>query len=209
VPEDLPTALAEIGVTLPAEQLAQVDAYRAALWEWNEKINLTRHTTFEKFAARDVFDTLRLAEQLKQGERVLDVGSGGGVPGLILAIVRPDLRVSVCDSVGKKARVLEDLVTRLGLPVKVYATGVQDVLALVTFDLLVARAVAPLHKLLTWFKPQADAFDRALLIKGRSWPEEEAEAKAAGSLRGWRLKVVAEYTTPQSEALSVILELAK
>ncbi len=115
---------------------------------------------------------------MKQGERVLDVGSGGGVPGLILAIVRPDLRVSVCDSVGKKAHVLEDLVSRLKLPVKVYATGVQDVLALVTFDSVVARAVAPLNKLLTWFKPQADAFDRASSSKAAVGPRKKPKRKS-------------------------------
>ena len=77
------------------------------LWEWNEKINLTRHTDYEKFVGRDLVDSLAFAEFLEQGEKVLDVGSGGGVPGVVLAIVRPDLKISLSDSVGKKAKVLE------------------------------------------------------------------------------------------------------
>ena len=84
-----------------------LERYCELLWEWNEKINLTRHTDYEKFVARDLVDSLAFAEFLEPGEKVLDVGSGGGVPGVVLAIVRPDLKVSLADSVGKKAKVLK------------------------------------------------------------------------------------------------------
>ena len=83
--------------TNPAEHLPQLEAYCGALWEWNTKINLTRHTDFDLFARRDLLDTVRLANHIEQGEEVLDIGTGGGVPGLVLAIIRPDLTVSVLD----------------------------------------------------------------------------------------------------------------
>jgi 16S rRNA (guanine527-N7)-methyltransferase len=116
----LAEAIAWAGLDIPADRIDMLDAYRQVLWDWNEKINLTRHTTLEKFAGRDLLDTVKLAAHLEPGDRVLDIGSGGGVPGLPLAILRPDLMMSVCDSVGKKARVLEEMVAALGLPVKVY-----------------------------------------------------------------------------------------
>ena len=109
--------LAAEGIALEPAQVELLDRYRRLLWEWNEKMNLTRHTTMEKFVTRDVVDSLQLAQLLEQGERVLDVGTGGGVPGVILAIVRPDLKVSLCESTQKKARAVEEMVAELGLPV--------------------------------------------------------------------------------------------
>ena len=138
---NLPDALREVGIGLADGQVELLDRYRALLWDWNEKLNLTRHTTLEKFVTRDVVDSWELAKLLSQRERVLDIGTGGGVPGLILAICRPDLRVSVCESVQKKAKVVEAMVVELNLPVSVFACRAEEVLELQTFDTLVARGV--------------------------------------------------------------------
>jgi 16S rRNA (guanine527-N7)-methyltransferase len=191
----LAEALAACAIALPEAQLEAVDAYRALLWQWNEQLNLTRHTTFAKFAERDVLDTVKL-----------DIGSGSGVPGLLLSIIRPDLDVSVCDSVGKKAKVLEQMVDQLALPVRVYAARVQDVLELTTFDTLVARAVASIKKMLVWLDPHWDAFDELLLIKGRKWVEERGEARHHGLLQGKELRRVASYESRQSGE-SVVLRI--
>lgn len=206
-PTTLAAALSACGIALPDDQIAQLDAFRQLLWDWNEKLNLTRHTTLEKFASRDVFDTLQIAKLLPKRARVLDVGSGGGVPGLVLAIVRPDLRLSVCDSVQKKAKVLDAMVQALGLKVRVFPNRAQDVLEIATFDLLTARAVAPLHKLLAWLEHHWEAFDGLLLIKGKSWVEERGEARHLGLLKKLELRKAAEYTTPGTDAMSVLLRI--
>ena len=199
-PQPESTSLAEAieraGLELPDDQIEQLDAYRQLLWEWNEKINLTRHTTFDKFVRRDLVDTWQLAQHLETGERVLDVGSGGGVPGIPLAIMRPDLTVALCDSVGKKAKVLEAIVAALGLPITVYPSRAEQVLEITTFDTLVARAVASLKKILTWVKPHWEAFDRLLLIKGKAWVGERGEARHHGLLRDLQLRSVASYSVP-------------
>lgn len=205
-PASLAEALSLHQIELAPEIVSQIDAYREQLWEWNTKINLTRHTTFEKFVARDLMDTLQLSEQIPRGERVLDIGSGGGVPGLLLAIVRPDLQVAVSDSVAKKAQVLEGIVAALDLPVAVYASRAEQVLEVSTWDTLIARAVAPLKKILTWLEPHWDAFDRLLLVKGRNWVGERGEARHYGLLTGKRLRKVATYSSPgfgESVVLSV------
>ena len=108
--DTLVAALARHSIDFPEEGIPRLDEYRRLLWSWNEKINLTRHTDFEKFVTRDVVDSLALERFIETGERVLDVGTGGGVPGVILAIARPDLDVTLCESVAKKARVGEDIV---------------------------------------------------------------------------------------------------
>jgi 16S rRNA (guanine527-N7)-methyltransferase len=203
----LAEALAAEGIALEAAQVELLDRYRQLLWSWNERINLTRHTTFEKFVTRDVVDSLQLAVLLERGARVLDVGTGGGVPGVVLAIVRPDLSVGLAESTGKKARAVEAIVSELGMPVPVYACRAEDALEVSTFDVLVVRAVASLRKLLSWFGPHWDAFDELLVVKGPSWVEERGEARHHGLLKGLELRKAASYQTPRSGAESVILKI--
>jgi 16S rRNA (guanine527-N7)-methyltransferase len=187
--------------------VALLDRYRELLWSWNERINLTRHTTLEKFVTRDVVDSIELAKLLPPGARVLDVGTGGGVPGIVLAIVRPDLAVSLCESTGKKARAVEAMVAELGFEVPVYACRAEDVLEVNTYDVLVARAVASLRKVLSWLRPYWDAFDELLLVKGQAWVDERAEARHHGLLRGLELRKAATYQTPRTTAESVIIKI--
>jgi 16S rRNA (guanine527-N7)-methyltransferase len=197
------------GIDLNAEQIDLLDHYRRLLWSWNERLNLTRHTTLEKFVTRDVVDSHQLSLLLEDGERVLDVGTGGGVPGVVLAILRPDLTVSLCESTQKKARAVDAIVAELGVQIPVFATRAEEVLAVRTFDTLVARALASLRKVLTWLAPHWDAFDQLLLIKGRSWVEERSEARHHGHLRGLELRKAATYQTPRTGAESVILSIRR
>src|SRR5436190_19473965 len=107
--DHIPSQCAELKAQLAAQQIPveddqieQLDLYRRLLWSWNERMNLTRHTTMEKFVGRDVVDSYELSKLLERGERVLDVGTGGGVPGIAIAILRRDLVVNLCDSTQKK-----------------------------------------------------------------------------------------------------------
>ena len=208
-PQALSEVLVATGIELAAEPVELLDQYRRLLWSWNERINLTRHTTLEKFVGRDVFDSFQLANLLNPKERVLDVGTGGGVPGVIMAILRPDLKVSLCESTQKKARAVEAMVGELGLGLPVFATRAEEVLEISTFDTLVARALAPLPKVLTYLSPHWDAFDQLLLIKGPSWVEERGEARHQGLMRGLELRKAATYQTPQTGAESVILKIQR
>ncbi|HEY5315784.1 MAG TPA: RsmG family class I SAM-dependent methyltransferase, partial [Pirellulales bacterium] len=128
ISSSLAAALEAQQIALPPAQVQQLDDYARLLWEWNAKLNLTRHTDYDLFASRDVVDCLALAAPLAEGERVLDVGSGGGVPGAVLAILRPDLHVTLCESMAKKARVLDDIVRRLALPVEARHGRAEEVL---------------------------------------------------------------------------------
>lgn len=205
--ETLSAMLQSHQIAATAEQIETLDQFRRLLWTWNERMNLTRHTTLEKFVERDVIDSHELCKLLERGERVLDVGTGGGVPGLIVAILRPDLSVSVCDSTQKKARAVEAIVGELGMKVRVFPYRAEEVLEVTTFDTLIARALAPLGKVLGWLRPHWNSFDRLLLIKGKSWTEERDEARRLGMLRGIEVQKTVEYLTPRNDAQSVILSV--
>jgi 16S rRNA (guanine527-N7)-methyltransferase len=207
--EELATALAATQITATPEQVELLDRYRRLLWLWNMRMNLTRHTTLEKFVGRDVVDSYELAKLLEKGARVLDVGTGGGVPGVVLAILRPDLSVGLSESTQKKARAVDAMVAELDLPVRVFPNRAEEVLEITTFDVLVARALAPLAKVLTWLRPHWEAFDELLMIKGPAWVEEREAARQTGLMKNLELRKAASYKAPITEAKSVILSLRR
>jgi 16S rRNA (guanine527-N7)-methyltransferase len=203
----LDSALRRHGFVLPADQVESLDQYCRLLWDWNEKLNLTRHTDYEKFVARDVVDSLQLSSLIESGERVLDVGTGGGVPGIILAITRPDLEVALCESMAKKAKAVANIVERLGLEVAIHHARAEAVLQDAHFDTLVIRAVAPLDKLMTWFKPVRGSFDQMLVIKGPAWTAERAKARERQLHKVFNLRKEADYNIPGTEVESVVLRI--
>jgi 16S rRNA (guanine527-N7)-methyltransferase len=205
--DDLTAALAACRIELPDEQVAQVRRYCGLLWEWNAKLNLTRHTDYGKFVSRDVVDSLAFAEFLAPDEKILDVGTGGGVPGVLLAILRPDLRVWLSESVGKKARAVADIVERLGLNAPVLHGRAEDSLAKSEFNSLVVRAVGTLKTLLTWLRPHWERFDRLLVLKGPAWVEERGEARHYGLLHDLALRKLTSYPMPGTESESVLLQI--
>ena len=201
-----------LGVDVPADSTQRLAAYAASLWRWNERLNLTRHTDVEKFVSRDVGDAVAIAAQLAAGERVLDVGTGGGVPGVLLAILRPDLRVELADSVAKKARAVAEILREAGVVIPVHEGAAQVLVARrgtgqERFDTLVVRAVAPLEKLLRWFEPLADAYGRMLVVKGPRWEEEKAEARHRGLAKRVLVRRIASWPIRGSDNESVLLEI--
>ena len=203
---------ARIGITVPPGAAERLASYAASLWAWNERLNLTRHTDVGRFVSRDIGDSAALLDHLAHGERVLDVGTGGGVPGVILAILRPDLRVELSDSVAKKARAVAEIVREAGLSLPVHAAAAQELVATrpagaSRFDTLVARAVAPLSKLLGWFEPRAEAFGRLLVIKGPRWEEELAEARVKRLGKKVSIRRISSWPLMGTDNESVLLEI--
>jgi 16S rRNA (guanine527-N7)-methyltransferase len=221
---DLVSAVAaeceRLGLVVSPEAVPRLAAYAASLWSWNERLNLTRHTDVEKFVSRDVADAVAIAPHLASGAHVLDVGTGGGVPGVLLAILRPDLRVELCDSVGKRARAVREIVAELGLTIPVHEGAAQPLVAAAAeagerggrpgrFDVLVVRAVAPLLKLLTWFEPLCDAYGRMLVVKGPRWEEEKGEARHRGFVKKVGVRRIAAWPIRGSDNESVLLEIKR
>ena len=191
------------------EQIAlRLQKYAETLWKLNEQINLTRHTTWDLFVGRDLRDCLQLAPLLKEGEEVLDLGSGNGIPGIPLAILRPDIDVALAESVAKRAKVLGEMVGELELPVAVYAARGEDLFEDFRFSSVVSRAVGSIKKFCGWVEPHWINVDRLLLIKGPKWVEERGEARHLGALANLEILRVAEYPLgDDADSVGVILQI--
>jgi len=184
VPEGFGARLAAIGVTLGAEMLAQLGDYLGRLLAMNELMNLTGIKTAEEAWERHVLDALALIPlraEVPAGARVVDIGSGGGLPGVPLAIARPDLRVALVEATQKKAAFLSSVAGAMGLAnVSVHGDraerlGREELCG--AFDVVTARAVGRLAVLVPLVLPFAKVGGVVLLIKGERAPEELAEAK--------------------------------
>lgn len=205
----LEEALNKYGIKLAQDKIAILKEYCELLWTWNERLNLTRHTTFDKFVSRDLVDSMRLANQLQKGEHVLDVGSGGGVPGLVVAILRPDVVVELCEATGKKAEALGAMVDELGLELNVWYAKAEDLLKTRHFHTLTVRAVGKMRSLLLMFAQVWHTFDRILMIKGPNWLAERGEARHYNMFNTLALRKVDEYENPGAEHGSVILQICR
>ena len=192
---------------VPNEAYPRLKHYCEALWEINQDLNLTRHTNYQLFVTRDLLDTIELSKLIPEGKEVLDIGSGGGVPGLVLSILRPDLKISLTDSVGKKAAALGDIAEAVNASVEIYHCRAEELLEDFRYDYSVARAVGPLKKMGTWFADCWPSVGRLLAIKGPKWIEEKAEADELGLLSKVDIRVMKEYEVPGVEWKSVILQL--
>lgn len=201
--------MAKYQIALQREQVQLLDRYCRLRWEWNQRMNMTRHNTFDQFVARDVMDSLSFARCLQPDEVLLDVGTGSGVPGVILSILRPDLQVFVSETVAKRARAVADIISQLGLKIPVFIGRAEKYLEVGgwQFHSLVIRAVAPLLNLLRWFTPHWESFDRMLVLKGPRWTEERAQARHYGLMHGLALRIVDRYYIPGTGAESVLLQL--
>lgn len=184
---DLIEGARALGIELTGEQAAQLVAHLDLLDDWNQRMNLTAIRDRPSQLTKHVLDSLTVLPWLK-GERVADVGSGAGFPGIPLAIAAKGLHFVLVESVGKKCRFLEHVRDTLGLPnVEVVQARAEAYHPERRFDTVLARAVGPLADLVKFASPLLAPGGRLLAMKGR-YPEDEMAKK----LNGW--KVVATHT---------------
>ena len=151
-----------------------IDAVRAS------PHNLLSPRALDELVTRHVPECLALAHRLPDGPaEVLDVGSGGGFPGLVIATVRPDLHVTLLEATTKKAQFLLETAESLGLDVEVLNDRAEDLAEPLRghYDLVTARAVAPLPRLLAWTLPFLRPGGALYAVKGERWAAELEEAR--------------------------------
>jgi len=145
--------LANVLPQLGAEALDRLEAYAELMREWNARINLVSRKDIDAFAQHHLLPCAAITLKLKlmHGARVLDVGTGGGLPGLVMAICYPQAQFLLVDSVGKKIRVVEDIVDRLSLK-NVDARHCRVETLQREFDFVTGRAVTALPAFIAWVR---------------------------------------------------------
>lgn len=194
--EVLAGGLTEVGVAYPPTALGQLRLYMELLREENERANLTGITEPDEVAIKHFVDsaTLLRVAPLETG-RVIDVGTGAGFPGAVIALLRPDIQVTLVESNGKKATFLRRLVEELQVSnVAVVGRRAEEVgrerAHRAQYDVATARAVAALPVLMEYLLPLVRVGGSAVALKG---PEVEKEVeggrKAARQLGGWWVRL--------------------
>lgn len=137
-------------IELPEQQKLQLIAYVELLHKWNKAYNLTSVRDPQQMLVRHILDSIVVNTHL-QGRRFIDVGTGPGLPGIPLAIVRPDAHFTLLDSLGKRVRFLRQVQHELGLSnIEPVQSRVEDFTAKPPFDGVISRAFASLQDMLSW-----------------------------------------------------------
>lgn len=172
------------------KQMDQFQALAPLYKEWNEKINVISRKDIDALYEKHILHSLAIAAvtELPDGLQVLDLGTGGGFPGIPLAIFFPEVKFHLVDSIGKKIKVVEAVAEALNLPNVTTAHSRAEELKNRKFDLVVSRAVAPLKDLLHWSKPlirKGAAEDKPsglICLKGGDLAQEISESGARPKL---------------------------
>ena len=196
----LAAGIAALGLALPEGAEAKLLDYLALLDKWNRAYNLTAVRDAERMVSHHVLDSLAAVPYFQGGTpdliRVLDVGSGGGLPGIPLAIARPELQVTLIDSIAKKTAFLLQAKAELGLAnLNVVTSRVEDFRPPAAFDIITSRAFSDLKEFVTLTRHLLKPDGRWLAMKGLMPHEEIA------SLPDW-VKVSANHAllVPRLEA---------
>ncbi len=198
-------------ITIDDKTLTLFDNFRRDLIGENKRTNLTRIVSEEEFAKKHILDSLMIITHLdiKEGSSLIDVGTGPGIPGLVLKIYRPDLKLVLLEAQGKKTDFIQKAVSRLDL------TGVQvinDRAEIVArqeayrekFDVVVARAVSALNVLSELCLPFTKIGGMFVAMKGDEPEREIQEAEQALEVLGGKVKDVIYYNLEENLKRSLI-----
>ena len=188
----------------------QLETYSRMLLEWNEKMNLTAITNPEEVQIKHFEDSLLLLEHLdiKQNASVIDVGTGAGFPGLVLKIARPDLKVTLLDSLNKRLIFLKAVCDEIGVEVDLIHSRAEDAgrdeKCRAAFDYAVSRAVSALPALCEYCLPLIKTGGVMAAMKGPEMNEELNNAMDAIKLLGGGEVQKKEYTLPNGDGRSLV-----
>lgn len=215
VRERLQAGLERLGVAADGVTLDRLARYHALLTEWNARIDLTAVLDPEEMVDRHYLDSAApLALGLiPQGARVIDVGTGAGLPGIPLCILRPDLRVTLLDAQRKRVTFLQAAIEALDLPAQAVHMRAEDAARdeahREAYDVAVSRAVAATPTLLELTLPFVRVGGRAIAWKGPGLQAELEQARRAAHLLGGALEGVLDAPVPGRDWQHVLLVCAK
>ncbi|WP_407941186.1 16S rRNA (guanine(527)-N(7))-methyltransferase RsmG [Neoaquamicrobium microcysteis] len=194
----------DVSGTVSRETLNKLELFEAEFRRWSTRINLAAPSTLESLWERHILDSAQLAALKPQALRWLDLGSGGGFPGAVMAILLAERDCAIIDLVesnNKKAAFLRTILGSLNAPATVHICRIEDATGRMdTPEIVTARALAPLSRLLELAAPWLEAGAVGLFHKGRDYAAEIAESRDA-----WRFDLVEHRSKidPASRVLEI------
>lgn len=196
VADVLKQGIKQLPLELSEAQVAQLLDYLALLNKWNSVYNLTSVRDPLEMVKLHLLDSLTAVSAFAGATNVLDVGAGGGLPGMVLAISCPDMKVSMIDTVHKKTAFLNQVKAELGLSnVTVYTKKVQDLEVKTKFDVITSRAFADLSDFVNWSGHLLAEGGQYIALKGTA-PAEERERLPAP----WKVQKLQPLAVPGLDA---------
>jgi len=175
----LADGITDLSLDLNQQQHEQLLDYLALLFKWNSVYNLTSVRDPQQMVTHHLLDSLAAVPAFAGAVNVLDVGAGGGLPGIVLAIARPGMKVSLIDTVHKKTAFLKQVKAELELAnVTVYTAKVQELQVEQKFDVITSRAFADLSDFVNWSGQLLAEGGKFIALKGVAPPDEQERLPA-------------------------------
>lgn len=196
---------------IPNNTVENLEIYGNLLLEWNEKINLTAITEPKEVVIKHFIDSLSLLKIIdpKPGEKLIDIGTGAGFPGMVIKILRPELEVTLLDGHAKRFIFLEDLQSKIGLSTENLhiraELAAKDKAYREAFDYATARAVARLPVLCEYCIPFVKKGGKFIAMKGPGAEEELIEAKKAIEILGGKNENLILENLPEDNTRNFII----
>ena len=211
--EELENVAKQIEIELTKKQIEKFYNYMNLLLEWNEKINLTAIIEPREVILKHFVDSLTIAKYIKENEKLIDVGTGAGFPGIPLSIVKENKDIVLLDSLNKRINFLEEVKENLKLENITTIHGRAEEFGKnrkerEIYDIATSRAVAPLNILLEYLLPLVKVGGKAICMKGSNIKEIE-NAKNALEILGGKIEKIEEITLPNSDIKRNIIIVKK
>ncbi|MCI8273854.1 MAG: 16S rRNA (guanine(527)-N(7))-methyltransferase RsmG [Clostridia bacterium] len=204
----------QINISLSVEQLGKFYRYMELLVEWNEKINLTAITEPEEIILKHFIDSITIKKYMENKEKIIDVGTGAGFPGIPLSIIDTELQITLVDSLNKRLIFLKNVIEELELKnVEIIHSRAEELGQnnnhREKYDIATSRAVANLATLSEYLIPFVKTGGKTICMKASDTKEEIENAQKAINVLGGAIEMIEEFKLPKSDIGRTIIIIRK
>lgn len=196
---------------LITKHASEFEKYYNSLISFNEKVNLTAITDKDDVFIKHFLDSILSIDEIKQNAQIIDVGAGAGFPSLPIKIVRPDIRLTMLDSLNKRINFLNQICSELDIKSTNVHARAEDYVKVCRekYDVALARAVARLNTLVEYLLPYVKIGGLVLAYKGSNYLDELSEAKRAIELLGGKYLKTISFNLPENKGERNIIVIEK
>ena len=197
-------------IQISNEEIEKLYIYMKEILEWNEKVNVTAIKDEKEFIVKHFIDSLTIEKYITNGEKVIDIGTGAGFPGIPIKITKNKSHVDLVDSVNKKLNVIRDIIPKIKLEdIECIHTRAEDLAKNVkyreSYDVVTSRAVANLTTLVEYMLPFVKVGGKIICMKGPNVEEELAESKKAISILGGKIEQIENINIDSDYERNIII----